>query len=251
MTTELLVDLLATDGDEFDSENVYQVGYDRETQTLYVEFQSADTVYSYVGVYESTYNLLVNAPSVGRFVNTHIKGKGFGGEKYEDALITLRDEPEVEVTTERKPQVGDRVVITSDDKFPGGTYWNGPGTITEVHDFSDTVIIKPDHLNTTGGFKSDEWAYLEDGGEQGDRKWLSTDSDESPFATDVNEVNGFLDTLTIGPSKYGVTWTDGGLTFEPTFEAMSEADALAQFQAAISATGIPHAEVRKVTHYFE
>ena len=181
--TELLVDLRATDGYEFYSDNVEEVGYDRETQTLYVEFQSSPAIYSYVGVLESTYNLLVDADSVGGFINRHIKGRGFGGEKYDDGCMIKR-EPEVE------------------DVSP-----------------------------------------------QGDKHWLSTDGDQSPF--DVNEDNGFLDTLVVGPSKYGVTWTNGTLTMEPVFEAMSEADALAQFQAALTATGIAHAEVRKVTHYFD
>lgn len=98
MTTYLDVDLYAENGAEFYSSNLDQIGYDRESKTLYVEFQSGPEVYGYEGVEESTYNLLVTAPSVGRFYTQHIQGN-YTSTKYDaDHVIVVRDEAD-EVST--------------------------------------------------------------------------------------------------------------------------------------------------------
>lgn len=189
--TDILVDLLAEDGTDFDSSSIDFVGYDRGAKRLYVEFQSSGTVYSYEGVEESTYNLFVGADSLNAFWRDHIKG------------------------------------------------------------------------NYTSGPQSDGCLVLDEDPIQPEQKWLSTDGDESPFAAAETEFLLLLcDGATllpttpsapvITPSKYGVKWTNGTLTFEPLFEAMSEADALAQFNAAVGQV-MPDADVKiqAVTHYFD
>lgn len=55
------------------SSNIAQVGYDPETQTLEVEFHSG-AVYQYFDVPQSVYDALMNAESIGGFLNSQIKG---------------------------------------------------------------------------------------------------------------------------------------------------------------------------------
>ena len=54
------------------STNLRSVGYDRDTRTLEVEFQSG-SIYQYYDVPEYTHDDFMRAPSKGRFLNTHIK----------------------------------------------------------------------------------------------------------------------------------------------------------------------------------
>lgn len=54
------------------SSNIAQVGYEQETKHLYVEFNNG-TVYRYLDVNEEVYEQLVNAASVGKFLNAEIK----------------------------------------------------------------------------------------------------------------------------------------------------------------------------------
>ena len=54
------------------STNLRSVGYDRDTQTLEVEFQSG-SIYQYYDVPEDIHDELMRAPSKGRFLNTDIK----------------------------------------------------------------------------------------------------------------------------------------------------------------------------------
>lgn len=56
------------------SSNVVSAGYDAETQVLDVEF-TGGAVYRYTCVGETTYNSLMAAPSVGRFICSQIKGR--------------------------------------------------------------------------------------------------------------------------------------------------------------------------------
>ncbi len=55
------------------SSNIAQIGYDRVTQTLEVEFLSG-FVYQYFDVPEAVHEALMAAPSKGEFLNTHVKG---------------------------------------------------------------------------------------------------------------------------------------------------------------------------------
>ena len=55
------------------STNVRSVGYDAESSTLEVEFNSG-SVYEYLNVPESEYESLMNASSKGRYLNRNIKG---------------------------------------------------------------------------------------------------------------------------------------------------------------------------------
>jgi len=54
------------------SSNVAAVGYDAETETLEVEFNSG-AVYQYSGVPEEIYTGLIGAGSVGKFFNANVK----------------------------------------------------------------------------------------------------------------------------------------------------------------------------------
>ena len=55
------------------SSNVMEVGYDLETATLEIMFKG-DMVYQYFDVPESQYQNLINAGSVGEYLNDNIKG---------------------------------------------------------------------------------------------------------------------------------------------------------------------------------
>ena len=55
------------------SSNVNAVGYDKKTKEMFVEFKGIN-VYTYYDVPEETFNALVDAPSVGKYLNVHIKG---------------------------------------------------------------------------------------------------------------------------------------------------------------------------------
>lgn len=191
--TDILVDRIAEDGEDFNSSNIDIVGYDAKSETLYVEFHSSGTVYSYAGVKESTFDMLVNADSVGSFYARHIKGT-YDGEVAGEGVITLRE---------------------------------------------DEVDLKPE------------------------QKWLSVPEGETPdFAQGGVVVNaegifgGTLSVPLVTPSRYGVKWTSDNLgagPFEPEFQAMSEADALAQFNAQVgSIFGTDfHVKIVSVTHYFD
>ena len=55
-----------------DSSNITSIGYDEETTILEIEFKSG-SIYAYYDVPFSLYVQLMNAPSKGKFFNTHIK----------------------------------------------------------------------------------------------------------------------------------------------------------------------------------
>lgn len=54
------------------SSNVVSVGYDQETQTLEVEYQRSG-LYQYYDVPEHLFSALMEAASVGAFLNANIK----------------------------------------------------------------------------------------------------------------------------------------------------------------------------------
>jgi hypothetical protein len=56
------------------SSAVVSVGYDTLRQVLELEFVDGD-VYQYYDVPETTYRALLNAPSIGQFVNADVKGR--------------------------------------------------------------------------------------------------------------------------------------------------------------------------------
>ena len=56
------------------SSNIHSIGYEVSSLTLEVEFKSW-SVYQYIGVQEKDYEALMNASSVGRYLNRNIKGK--------------------------------------------------------------------------------------------------------------------------------------------------------------------------------
>lgn len=64
---------------EVESSNVKSVGYDPETQGLYITFKSNE-IYIYQDVPQKTYDDFMEAPSFGKFLNANIKNK-FSFEK--------------------------------------------------------------------------------------------------------------------------------------------------------------------------
>jgi hypothetical protein len=56
------------------SRNLRSVGYDQNSQTLEVEFNSG-SVYQYAGVPQGEYDGLMNAESKGTYLNARIKGR--------------------------------------------------------------------------------------------------------------------------------------------------------------------------------
>ena len=62
------------------SSNIRSVGYDPESSTLEVEFNTG-SIYQYSNVPESEYESLMNSASKGRYLNRNIKGR------YEDIKV--------------------------------------------------------------------------------------------------------------------------------------------------------------------
>jgi len=58
---------------EVTSSNIESVGYAENVKILYVKFLNGN-LYSYKGVPLNKYNELVNASSVGKYLNQNIKG---------------------------------------------------------------------------------------------------------------------------------------------------------------------------------
>lgn len=56
-----------------DSSNVSAIGYDEDSQTLQVEFNSGAT-YQYFDVPQQIFEGMLDAGSVGQFLNQHVKG---------------------------------------------------------------------------------------------------------------------------------------------------------------------------------
>ena len=276
--SDYLVDRKAEDGEDFTSSNVDILGYDRASETLYVEFHSSPNVYAYEGVKESTFDMLVNADSVGSFYARHIKGT-YDGELVGDGVIELREDAEEEVVPSGYA-IGDRVMIHFDDKcdWSQGPVWNGPGTVERVYD-DGCVVVRTDNdhrerANDTGGFYDNDLSRLEDGGEQGDTKWASVPEGETPdfaqggLVAAPGEIrlpggvifSGTLTTPVIQPTRYSIEYTvEHGTSgrYKPEFQAMSEADALAQFNEALNGLttvlGWNDVKVKivSVTHYLD
>jgi len=62
------------------SSNIRSIGYDPESSTLEVEFNTGN-IYQYSNVSESEYEGLMNSASKGRYLNKNIKGR------YQDTKI--------------------------------------------------------------------------------------------------------------------------------------------------------------------
>lgn len=208
--SDFKVDLYAEHGEDFHSSSIDIVGYDRESKTLYVEFHSSGDVYSYDGVEESTYNLLVSAPSVGKFYAHHIKEAGYSGAKHIDGeCIVLRDEP-------------------ADDPIKPEQKWLSVPE-GETPDFAQGGLV------SGGG--------------------------EIRISGDGLFASGVLTIPVVKPTRYAVEYTvehDGTSgRYKPEFQAMSEADALAQFNEALNGLttvlGWNDVKVKivSVTHYLD
>lgn len=65
--------------DYVQSSNIKSVGYDSNTSTLEVEFNSG-AVWQYYDVLENTYYEMKSAPSVGKYFNANIKGQHSEGQ---------------------------------------------------------------------------------------------------------------------------------------------------------------------------
>ena len=57
--------------DPVESSNIVSIGYDSDSETLEVEFNTS--VYQYYNVPEHVYNSFMEAPSKGQFLNVNIK----------------------------------------------------------------------------------------------------------------------------------------------------------------------------------
>lgn len=183
--TDFYADVIANNGAEFHSEAIDAIAYNRDDKIMLVEFASGGD-YVYGDVEESTFNLFVGAPSVGRFYRNHISGK------YTNLGIKVDD-----VIQNEDPKTDDNVVpLFPNTETPTGV------VIGELD--GEQLFVAPNEYNI------------------------------------------------IAPSLYTVRWEalDGRIGGSPEFQALGEADALAQFNAALTATGITEARIVSVTHYF-
>jgi hypothetical protein len=70
------------------SSNVASVGYDPELKVLEIEFKN-QSVYQYADVPPEKYDGMLHAESVGKFLNSEIKGT-YEYTKIKDAVVTLK-----------------------------------------------------------------------------------------------------------------------------------------------------------------
>ncbi len=56
------------------SSNICSIGYEASSLTLEVEFKSG-SIYQYMGVPQNEYDSLMSAASIGRHLNSNIKGR--------------------------------------------------------------------------------------------------------------------------------------------------------------------------------
>lgn len=63
------------------STDVSEIGYDYDTATLRVRFLKGGTLYEYYSVPEEIYIGLINAPSIGQYLNIYIKKGGYAYAK--------------------------------------------------------------------------------------------------------------------------------------------------------------------------
>ena len=75
-TTVSLAQVMAPDVEMVDVEStlIAQVGYDAETQTLFIKFVTTGDTYRYAGVPQAIYDALLAAPSKGKYFAANIKG---------------------------------------------------------------------------------------------------------------------------------------------------------------------------------
>jgi len=62
------------------SSNIHAIGYDASRMTLAVHFRNG-AIWHYPGAWQALYDGFARAESIGKFFNTHIKGKFTGAEK--------------------------------------------------------------------------------------------------------------------------------------------------------------------------
>lgn len=205
--TDILVDRRHDDGNDFTSSNIDVLGYDRETETLYVEFHSSPTVYAYSGVKESTYDMLIGADSVGSFYAHHIKGN-FDSEIAGEGVIQEREDDPIQ--PERKWL-----------SVPEG----------ETPDFAQGGTV------------------------------LGEDEQDVIRISGEGIFGGSISIPVIKPTRYAVEYTvehdDTSARYKPEFTALSEADAISQFNEALSGltTVLGWTDVKvkivSVTHYLD
>lgn len=180
MATDFYADLYAAEGDDFTSESIAVVAYNRPSKTLILRFNGGDMAgYAYEGVEESTYNMLVGAVSLNRFWREHILGS-YTSTKHDFVHIT----------------------VTDDD--------------LDYEDDDEGFVVGP--LAGLGA--------------------------------------GTLMTNPHTKTRYSVRWNSNDIAagpFEPTFEAASEGDALAQFNNQIESVFDSdfNVTILAVTHHFD
>lgn len=113
--SEFVFDLIADNTNEFTSSAIELLAYNRENNELYIEFTSGGE-YIYDGVFESTYNLFIQADSLGKFYRNNIQGV-FTSRDATGAWLILRETDEEPV--DLKPEVR---YLTADSNvlFAGG-----------------------------------------------------------------------------------------------------------------------------------
>lgn len=62
------------------SSNIASVGFDPDTKTLEIEFVQSGDVWEYDGVSAQKHRALMDAPSVGKYFNSEIRGN-YSGRK--------------------------------------------------------------------------------------------------------------------------------------------------------------------------
>ena len=56
------------------SSNIASAGHDPESNIMVIQFRNGAT-YQYLNIPEQTYQDMLNAPSIGQYFNSHIRGK--------------------------------------------------------------------------------------------------------------------------------------------------------------------------------
>lgn len=88
---EYRYDVLLEEGEEFVSEAIDFVAYNREDTTMAIKFGSGQSWYVYKEVPESTFNMFIGADSLGHFYRSYISGK-FTADRHDSLCLLSTDE---------------------------------------------------------------------------------------------------------------------------------------------------------------
>lgn len=154
---EFIYDVRAEVGYDFDSDAIEVVAYNRADNNLFVRFTSGGQ-YIYLNIAESTYNMLVESTSLGRFFREHIMNRA-NDRVEEEVLLTPSSEvfdlPSNAYTINVSNGFGDNVSGDSSSSFTSSTSPFVPSRWGVKWDFEGGSAVGPFEPEVTAWSEAD------------------------------------------------------------------------------------------------